>query len=371
MSAARRTAGGAGRRPAAIALPPRPGNRAAALARRRPARPAGPDWLGDTPQAGARRVVLDLLDAAQQARERLPTADPEALHDFRVAVRRLRSALRTFADELGESAVKRERRRWSDLAATTGPGRDAEAQRDWLAAAESAMTPAARAAARALRRELEERLLEEAQARASVGARFERLAARLRDGLATYTVRLGGDAPAETFAELASRRVRELGEELAADLERIEGPRDEAGAHRARIAGKRLRYGLEIAAPGARPALARLKTLQDLLGELHDVHGLMARAAKRARREARQRARRLAELVSEAGLAGADFQRERRRRGISWWALLDALRLRQDALHSALASDWLGAGTGPGATLEALLTDALGPATGRGAQPAG
>src|SRR3989441_7903639 len=48
----------------------------------------------------AHRIALSLLDAATAARERLPDAgDAEALHDFRVAMRRLRSTLRARSEE--------------------------------------------------------------------------------------------------------------------------------------------------------------------------------------------------------------------------------------------------------------------------------
>lgn len=304
------------------------------------------DRLRQPAPQGARRLVLDLLDGATAARARLddPT-DAEALHDFRVAVRRLRSALRTFAGELGTAASARGRRRWRVVAGGTGAGRDAEAQGEWLDAAWPTLAPAARPAARALSSRLRERRERESQAVGESARRFERLAARLRDDLASYTVRLDEAAAPILFGEIAAARVGELAGELAAALANIGGAADEPGAHAARIAGKRLRYALEVAAPGARRELGRLRELQDLLGELHDVHGLIRRVTSRARRQAEDRARQLVEAVLEHGAASPEFHRAARRGSRpSWWPLLDALRARRDALHGGLLEAWLDGG---------------------------
>jgi CHAD domain-containing protein len=304
------------------------------------------DRLRQPAPQGARRTVLDLLDGAAAARTRLDDpADPEALHDFRVAVRRLRSALRTYAGNLGAAASPRSRRRWRAVAGGTGAGRDAEAQGDWLDRALPTLAPAARPAARALSARLRERRAREAAAVAESARRFERLAVRLRDDLSSYTVRLDETAAPILFGEVAAARVRDLAGELAAALAKIGGAADESGAHAARIAGKRLRYALEVAAPGARRELGRLRELQDLLGELHDVHGLIRRATRRARRQAEDRARHLAAAVLEHGTGSDAFHRAARRGSWpSWWPLLDALRARQDALFQRLSGEWLAGG---------------------------
>src|SRR2546426_7817593 len=80
----------------------------------------------------AHRIALSLLDAATAARERLPdTGDAEALHDFRVAMRRLRSTLRAYQPQL-EVVPAKLRRRLRDLARATGEARDVEVQISWL-----------------------------------------------------------------------------------------------------------------------------------------------------------------------------------------------------------------------------------------------
>jgi len=70
------------------------------------------DLLARAPEEGARLVALALTARAEAARRRLAEPDdPEALHDFRVAVRRLRSTLAAYKPELAGGVGKREARR--------------------------------------------------------------------------------------------------------------------------------------------------------------------------------------------------------------------------------------------------------------------
>ena len=66
-----------------------------------------PDDLLDRPAPDAvRHVALDFLRQAAEARERLgDPSDAEALHDFRVAIRRLRSTVRAHAGHHRERAA--------------------------------------------------------------------------------------------------------------------------------------------------------------------------------------------------------------------------------------------------------------------------
>src|SRR5260370_4217590 len=92
-----------------------------------------PEILERSPEEGARRLALAYLDQAAAALPRL--ADPEdgeALHDLRVALRRLRSCLDSYAEQLGDSVPKKLSRRLRRLARATGPGRDAQVQIAWL-----------------------------------------------------------------------------------------------------------------------------------------------------------------------------------------------------------------------------------------------
>src|ERR1700693_131159 len=78
---------------------------------------------------GVRLVAISLLDDAQKAADKLTglakelrDGDPagnEALHDFRVAIRRLRSWTRAFKPWLSDDLRGKQRRRFARIAETT------------------------------------------------------------------------------------------------------------------------------------------------------------------------------------------------------------------------------------------------------------
>src|SRR5258708_4565997 len=83
----------------------------------------------------AREVALGLLEQADEAGKRLDHPDdPEALHDFRVAVRRLRSWLRAYKEPLRGSVSGKHRDVLRAVAHATNAGRDAEVHVEWLRA---------------------------------------------------------------------------------------------------------------------------------------------------------------------------------------------------------------------------------------------
>ena len=240
-----------------------------------------PADLLDRPAGEAvRRIALALLARAESAAVRLadPTAlDPEALHDFRVAVRRLRSCLRAYREPLAESVSNKPLARLRALAAATNPGRDAEVQLAWLAAERGRIPPERRAGLDWLVAHLEAIREAGVERPARAATRWRKLSRRLRARLMTYERRLR-PLEVEPLGGVLGALVGGQLEAFLGALATIAGPEDVAHAHRARIEGKRLRYLLEPArARGglqAKPALERLRRQQDLLGELHDAHVL-------------------------------------------------------------------------------------------------
>lgn len=68
-------------------------------------------------------------------------------------------------------------------------------------------------------------------------------------------------------------KVQRLAAEFFAVGRETEASSDPAALHRLRVAAKRLRYALEILdPPGAKPRLARLRQLQEALGDMNDAH---------------------------------------------------------------------------------------------------
>src|SRR5688572_16607563 len=100
------------------------------------------DLLRRPPTEAARRIVLDLLEQASAAARRLDEdAHEEALHDFRVALRRLRSAVSSWRGELADALGRKHRRALRELQRATSPGRDAEVGLAWLAKQRETMDP--------------------------------------------------------------------------------------------------------------------------------------------------------------------------------------------------------------------------------------
>src|SRR3954454_11087444 len=112
--------------------------------------------LSRSPEEGARLLALSFLDQAAEARPRLSDpAETEALHDFRVGLRRLRSCLKAYGSWLDVPKKLAERLR--RLAGSTGPGRDTEVQIEWLRARSPHLSSHHRAGLAWLLARLEER----------------------------------------------------------------------------------------------------------------------------------------------------------------------------------------------------------------------
>jgi CHAD domain-containing protein len=313
------------------------------------------DALDLAAEEGARVVVRGLLAEAVDAAHVLAAgAGHEPLHDFRVAVRRLRSALGTFGPWLGEAARRRDGRRLKRIARATGDARDAEVQLAWLAAHRAEVSAPAHLPGQVA-------AVAWFEARRGAGPPPEKLARRLRRAARKLRRRLdradaardaGSAAPRATFAAALAALATEHAGVLADRIAAIGDATDVEGAHRARIQGKRLRYLLEPLRGSRRAdateAVRALKQLQDLLGELHDAHVLAAELGDALADAAAARARRVHAAVlsttasaplangghgrpGRGGAAAREALRESARPGLL--ALLRLVRERRDALH--------------------------------------
>ncbi len=303
------------------------------------------DLLDRPAEEAIRRIALGHLEAAGEAAPRgLDPEDEEGLHDFRVAVRRLRSVLRAYSELLEDAVGKKLVRRLRDVARATGGGRDAEVARAWLVAERPRLGRRARtgvdwAAARLDRR------LEAAAASIREGvSRFETATDKLHGRLVVYTAEVRLEPRREdTFAAVLAGRLERYSPTLVHRLAAIGGPGNRSAVHRARLAGKRLRYLVEGASPAqplARGLVASLKGLQDLLGELHDAHVLEADLASWVEAAAADQARGL--LAAALGATDAGTPSLRPWEVVrSLVALARANRERRDSLFGRLAAEWL------------------------------
>lgn len=220
------------------------------------------------------REHLNRLRAAELA---VRTAESDGVHDMRVAVRRLRSTLRTFRSLYGKAQRNRARQlgvelRW--LSDTLGATRDAEVIGRQLAA-EIAATPAELVLGPV------SAVVDRHLARAEATARTDLLLAvdhpRYADLLNALDVFVASPPATGKGAKVlprlvakayrrANRAVRRAGE--------TSGPARDDALHQVRKAVKRLRYATEVAEPVVgRPAeryRRRSRKVQQLLGDHHD-----------------------------------------------------------------------------------------------------
>jgi len=239
-----------------------------------------PDPLTLSAARGSRLIALDRLDDAEAEADKL-ASDPKdlrALHDLRVALRRMRSWLRAFKPDLDDSVSGKDRHRLRDLVDATNLGRDADVQIAWLRKASREGDPMLERGAKQLVDLIKtEKRNAGAPFNGDSHQLFEKERSRLAKRLSTVTepVREPREPPPTLAATIAARLPAHL-QALQKTLESIRSADDEREAHAARIAAKRLRYLLEPAKSvrGCKSLLSQLKSLQDNLGDLHDTHVL-------------------------------------------------------------------------------------------------
>jgi CHAD domain-containing protein len=237
------------------------------------------DLLRRSVDEGSRLLALGYLDETGAAERRLTDPlDPEALHDFRVGLRRLRSSIRAYRSQLDDCVPGKIRRRLRELTEATNPVRDAEVQLSWLHRQANRLPPGQTEGLAWLVGRLEERKAEALdRVTADVAKRFVKTALRLRRRLGTFEVevRTGKQPKPASFGEVTGGLIQQHTEELAKRLTLVGRPEDVTQAHAARLGAKRLRYLLEPLArraPGVKAMVGRLKELQDTLGTFHDMH---------------------------------------------------------------------------------------------------
>jgi CHAD domain-containing protein len=239
----------------------------------------------------AGQVVLAYLRKQAAALDSLaPGArrdEPDAVHQMRVATRRLRSTLRTFRRVIGPAAHLDDELRW--LAGVLGDARDAEVLTGHL---EAALTTVAK-----------EELIGPVPARIKI--HFAPVAARAREAVldALDSERYGSlrdgvrkltdAAPARPRAgrpagDVLPHEVRRAYRATARRMDRARkappGPARDTALHQARKAAKRARYAGELAQPAigrkAKRFTRQVKAVATLLGDHHDA--VIARQQERA-----------------------------------------------------------------------------------------
>jgi CHAD domain-containing protein len=233
-----------------------------------------------TPAAPAGQVVLAYLREQAAALDSLAPSvrrdEPDAVHQMRVATRRLRSTLRTFRRVIGPAGHLDEELRW--LGGVLGEARDAEVLGQHLETV-LATVPA-------------EQVIGPVQARIKI--HFAPVAAQARQAVleALDSERFGSlrDEVGQLIAgpprpragrpagDVLPREVRRAYRATARRMDRARraapGPARDTALHQARKAAKRARYAGELAEPAIGRKAWRfsrqVKGVQSLLGDHHD-----------------------------------------------------------------------------------------------------
>ncbi|HYQ75414.1 CYTH and CHAD domain-containing protein [Cellulomonas sp.] len=242
------------------------------------------------------RYVTDQLDRLREQDLRVRLGAPDAVHQMRVAARRVRNALRTFRRLFEPGVVRPLRDELGWLADVLGRARDAEVLRERVRSAvegpgaEEAVGSGTHAAAVAADAELGQaaRDASDALLRELDGDRYRRL---LRD-LAAFAAEPrysdeGRRRARRVLPAQVARRDRKVRRRLARARRVPEGRRRDDALHDARKAAKAARYAGESVAgvlgkDAARYA-RRMEDLQEVLGEHHDSVVARARLRELAR----------------------------------------------------------------------------------------
>lgn len=270
------------------------------------------------------RHTLALLDRTRDSAIALVHAsddDPEALHDFRVAVRRLRSWLQQWKQLLDDTVSHRLRRDVRDLARATGPARDLQVHAEWLRGEHDRARGHLHTEIARLVDHFEggrrTAMADARRAAAELVALHVELSRRLGESCVRQHPRRSDDA---TLGSAVAALLRSASVELHDRLAAVRSSSDHEPLHDARIAAKRMRYLLESldgTVPGAAVAIRDLKAFQDRAGDANDAHVF---------------AKELKTVYEEGGFKG-------------WSALDRHLRSRGVAAYRSLRRAWLGRGS--------------------------
>lgn len=257
---------------------------ARALAEALPPTPTDPATPPIGPDAGVAAVLHAYLSehfAHLKAEDgRLRSGDHEGVHQVRIAARRMRSALASYAPTLraGSTRDLRAELRW--LGEVLAPARDAQVIRERLLG-QVGEQPDVLVLGPVQRRIDDELRVAFQSGRQSAldeldGARYFRVLDRLEEFLREVAVLTEDDRSAvEVVPRLLRRDLRRVRRRHRAYLEATEPTARDRALHEVRKAAKRLRYAAESAVPvlgrRAEKLSIKAKSVQQLLGEHQDT----------------------------------------------------------------------------------------------------
>lgn len=224
-----------------------------------------------TPVEAFRCIALNCLEHFQRNEQGLLSSkDPEFVHQARVALRRLRSAIKLFAPVLPPDFVATYGQTWQTLGSALGEARN------WDVFLEETLPPFIEAFpndkdGKRLRKAAQRKAGSARKSITGLLATDEYPKLLLEFTAAVYTVSQSLPIPLEDFTRQQISRHTRKARKLAVHHAEL----TPAQRHKMRIAFKKLRYTLEFFAPlvaqkKLRPYMASLTQLQDELGLIND-----------------------------------------------------------------------------------------------------
>ena len=254
---------------------------------------------------------LDELDARIPA---IRDGDREAIHDGRVATRRLRAALPLVGSETDTDESRALTTMVKTLGRALGKARDKDEALALLEKIERRSPVTAPATASLRARLFPQQLRQRRRLIKTVESLDLNVLTQLRRALQPD----GGRRHRAWNASMQSRLASTVNESAAMVRQKVHhasGVYFPNRAHRARIAIKKLRYGAELiepGVPGRKSALRALKSAQQSLGSVHDREMLRRMVTETSARDDIPAARELAQILEAESRALFDEYREMR-----------------------------------------------------------
>ena len=257
-------------------------------------------------------------------------ADPEEVHDMRVAARRVRAAWRVFGDAFERPVVRREVGELRAIGGRLGAVRDLDVLIGILVAARDRRSRRERADLTVLLEAWQgERATRHAELVEDLGSAWFGEFISDDEGLVTTPGAAARPVLAHAPATVRTRTpaVAWAAYEAVWAFDGAIAQADVATLHELRIAAKWLRYTLEFVReplePGATELIRRVVVLQDNLGDIHDFHASAALAQAFAADRTDLRAAQRTAIERFAISQDARVERFRKRIGPAWRGVAD------------------------------------------------
>jgi CHAD domain-containing protein len=282
-------------------------------------------------EAARRLITLQFKIVATNVEGALRNENEGPLHDIRVAIRRLRAALRTFHKPLANTSADKLNLALQRLNQALGPARDGDVWIGFLTdtACQRRLNNNRRWAT-FIRRQIEHRRRQQTTVRRHLsGPSFEALLIKLARLARLEIPRLIKTAPSDNLARFAQRA---MGNQLrrALKLAKLRHSDLSAEVHRIRKTLRKARYLGEFFAPTLGPPFdkltRRIDAAEKALGKIHDTDVGLALALRKGSRPPRLLLRRLAQRRCDH-LANVDKEWRRLRQFMSKHEVYDKLKL--------------------------------------------